>query len=70
VYGSVMYCELCSLQISPNQTPGWPLTPQSLRPIASSAAPASPINAAPAVAQVQAGQLFFLMLVVRGRDPA
>src|SRR5260370_9755198 len=50
-----MYCELCELQMSPDQIPGSPLTPHSLRPIANSSAPASPTNAAPAVAQTQSG---------------
>src|ERR1700693_2272247 len=53
-----------------DETAAWPLTPQSFRPIASSATPASPINAARGVAQVRPGQLFFLMLVVRDCDPA
>src|SRR5512146_562277 len=55
VYGSVMYCELCELQMLPDQMPGSPLTPHGLRPIASSAAAASAMDAAPAAAQSQVG---------------
>ena len=58
------------MPLRPDQMPGWPLTPQSFRLIASCAAPASPTNAAPTMAQVQAGQRFFLMLVVESCDPA
>jgi hypothetical protein len=60
LYGSVMYCELCELLTSPDQTPGSPLIPQTLRPIASSAIAATPIVALPNAQQAAVENRVFI----------
>src|SRR3972149_2847796 len=61
VKGSARRCEVCELNMSPDHSPGDPLGPHGVRPMARSRSAARAITAAPTVKKVEVATLVTLV---------